>query len=57
MTIAQLGHIVEISCRAWLDPSESDEERRRQAARVAEYTDDPLSVGVIDAILDAVGGA
>ena len=55
MTIAQLGHITEISCRAWLDPSESDEERRRQAARVAESTDDPLTVGVIDAILDAVG--
>ena len=55
MTIAQLGHITEISCRAWLDPSETDEERRRQAGRVAECTDDPLTVGVIDAILDAVG--
>ena len=55
MTIAQLGHITEISCRAWLDPSESDEERRRQAGRVAECTDDPLTVAVIDAILDAVG--
>ena len=57
MTIAQLGHIAEISCRGWLDPSESDEERRRQAGRVAECTDDPLTVGVIDAILDAVGEA
>ena len=55
MTIAQLNHITELSCRAWLDPSESDEERRRQAGRVAECTDDPLTVGVIDAILDAVG--
>jgi aminoglycoside phosphotransferase (APT) family kinase protein len=57
MTIAQLGHITEISCRAWLDPSETDEERRRQVGRVAECTDDPLTVDVIDAILDAVGGA
>jgi len=57
MTIAQLGHIVEISCRAWLDPSEPEEERRRQAGRVAEYTDDPLSMGVIDAILEAVESA
>jgi len=55
MTIAQLGHITEISCRAWLRPSTSEDERRRQAGRVAESTDQPLTVAVIDAILDAVG--
>jgi Ser/Thr protein kinase RdoA (MazF antagonist) len=54
MTIAQLGHITEISCRAWLDPSETEEERLRQVGRVAECTDDPLTVDVVDAILDAV---
>jgi aminoglycoside phosphotransferase (APT) family kinase protein len=56
MTIAQLGHITEISCRAWLDPSETDEERRRQVGRVAECTDDPLTLDVIDGILDALPG-
>jgi Ser/Thr protein kinase RdoA (MazF antagonist) len=54
MTIAQLGHIAEISCRAWLDPATSEEERRRQAGRVAECTGEPLTVDVVDAILDAV---
>jgi Ser/Thr protein kinase RdoA (MazF antagonist) len=55
MTIAQLGHIAEISCRAWLDPATSEEERRRQAGRVAECTGEPLTVDVVEAILDAVG--
>jgi len=54
MTIAQLGHITEISCRIWLNAATTEDERRRQEARVAEYTDDPLTVGVIDEILDAV---
>jgi len=56
MTIAQLGHITEISCRTWLDPSETVEERRRQVGRVAECTEDPLTVGLVDAILGAVRG-
>jgi Ser/Thr protein kinase RdoA (MazF antagonist) len=55
MTIAQLGHITEISCRAWLDPSESDGERRRQAGRVSECVDAPLTLEVIDELLAAVG--
>ena len=54
MTIAQLGHITEAACRIWLDPTTTTEERRHQAGRVAEYTDDPLSVEAIDAIVDAV---
>jgi hypothetical protein len=54
MTIAQLGHITEISCRSWLDPAIPEDERRRQVGRVAECTDGPLTVAVIDAILDAV---
>jgi Ser/Thr protein kinase RdoA (MazF antagonist) len=55
MTVAQLGHIAEISCRAWLDPSEPEEERRRQVGRVAECVDEPLTLAVIDELLEAVG--
>jgi hypothetical protein len=54
MTIAQLGHIAEISCRHWLDPARTAEERRHQEDRVAECTGEPLTVEVVDAILDAV---
>ena len=56
MTIAQLGHILESACRIWLDPASSEEERRRQEARVAESVDEPLTVAVIDGLLAAVGG-
>jgi aminoglycoside phosphotransferase (APT) family kinase protein len=55
MTIAQLGHITEFSCRAWLDQAETDEERRRQAGRVAESVDEPLTLDVIDELVAAVG--
>ena len=55
MTIAQLGHIPEMACRAWLDPSEPEEERRRQVGRVAECVDEPLTLAVIDELLEAVG--
>jgi len=56
MTIAQLGHITEISCRHWLNPAKTEEERRHQEDRVAECTGEPLTVEVVDAILDAVAG-
>jgi Ser/Thr protein kinase RdoA (MazF antagonist) len=56
MTIAQIGHITEISCRHWLDPAKTEEERRHQEDRVAECTGEPLTVEVVDAILDAVAG-
>ena len=55
MTIAQLGHIAEMACRIWLDPTTPEDERRRQEARVAESIDQPLTVAVIDELLDAVG--
>ena len=55
MTIAQLGHITEISCRRWIDPSTPEHERQRQAARVAESTNQPLTVALIDELLEAVG--
>jgi Ser/Thr protein kinase RdoA (MazF antagonist) len=54
MAVAQLGHIAEIACRSWLDPAKPGEERRRQVGRVAEVTGDPLTIDVVDAILDAV---
>jgi Ser/Thr protein kinase RdoA (MazF antagonist) len=54
MAVAQLGHITQLSCRAWLDAARSEEERRRQVGRVAECTGEPLTLRIVDAILDAV---
>jgi hypothetical protein len=54
MTIAQLGHITEIACRIWLDLETPQEERRRQAARIGQGLDEPLTVALIDELLDAV---
>jgi hypothetical protein len=54
MTIAQLGHILEAACRIWLNPGSTDDERRRQEGRVAESVDEPLTVAVIDELLEAV---
>jgi hypothetical protein len=56
MTIAQLGHILESACRIWLDPDTTVDERRHQEGRVAEFVDDPLTVAVVDELLDAVRG-
>ena len=55
MTIAQLGHITEMACRIWLDPATSEDERRRQERRIAEGIEQPLTVAVVDELLDAVG--
>jgi len=57
MTIAQLGHITEAACQIWLDPASDEEERRRQEGRVAEVVEQPLTVEIIDELLDAIGGA
>ena len=56
MTIAQLGHINEMSCLIWLDLAQTDEERARQASRFHESVKMPLTVAVIDELLDAVAG-
>ena len=56
MTIAQLGHILEIACRIWLDPDTTADERRHQEGRVAEFVDEPLTVAVVDELLEAVAG-
>jgi len=55
MTIAQLGHILEIACRIWLDPETTEAERRHQEGRVAEFVDDPFTLAVVDELLEAVG--
>jgi hypothetical protein len=52
MTIAQLGHITERLCRIWLD---APEERARRETDVAVVVDMPLTVAVIDELLDAAG--
>lgn len=56
MTIAQLGHILEIACRIWLDLDTTADERRHQEGRVAEFVDEPLTVAVVDELLEAVAG-
>jgi hypothetical protein len=56
MTIAQLGHILEAACEIWLDPESTEDERRRQDGRVAEFVDDPLTVAAIDELLEAASG-
>jgi aminoglycoside phosphotransferase (APT) family kinase protein len=56
MTIAQLGHINEMSCLIWLDPAQPGEERARQASRFHESVEMPLTVAVIDELLEVVAG-
>jgi hypothetical protein len=47
MAIAQLGHLGELACRRWLDPTQD-------RARVAEFTNEPLTRQHIYELLDAV---
>jgi Ser/Thr protein kinase RdoA (MazF antagonist) len=49
MAVAQLGHILEISCRRWLA---SPDERPLNEMRVAEFVAKPMSRRIIDGILD-----
>jgi thiamine kinase-like enzyme len=51
MTIAQLGHILEISCADWLDPTLSDAERDHTVDRVSEFVERPLTRTLIDSLL------
>ena len=53
MLIAQLGHIIEMSCARWLDPS-APTDRQHNEWRMAECTSRPLTRTVIDALLGAV---
>ena len=54
MLIAQLGHICEIACQRWLDPTRVNERERNQA-RIDEFLTDRLTTTTIDEILDAIG--
>jgi Ser/Thr protein kinase RdoA (MazF antagonist) len=51
MAIAQLGHLGELSCRQWLDPTK---DRARSTARVEEFLGEPLDRQLIDRLVDAV---
>jgi hypothetical protein len=52
MLIAQLGHIGEIACQQWLDPTRISE-RQRNEHRINEFLVDPLTVDTIHHILAA----
>jgi len=51
MAIAQLTHIVEEGFRRWLDAT-TEEDRADNEAWVREFLDRPLTLGVIEALLD-----
>lgn len=50
MLIAQLGHIGEIACRRWLDPTRIGE-RQHNEHRINEFLNDRLTVDTINQIL------
>jgi Ser/Thr protein kinase RdoA (MazF antagonist) len=54
MAIAQIHHIAEMDCEAWLEPTASPTERQRHVGRMAEFISRPLTRTVIDDLLDAV---
>ena len=51
MAIAQLGHLGELACRRWLDPTY---DRARSAARVQEFLGEPMTRQLIDGFLAAI---
>ncbi len=55
MLIANLGHIAEEGCRRWLAAG-TDEARADNAAWVAEFLDDPVTVSTVEGILAGVLG-
>jgi len=57
MLIAQLGHIVEVAARDWLQPNRRSPDRGTAAAWIAETLDDPHTQHRLDALLDAVRGS
>lgn len=54
MVIAQLGHINARACQLWLAPDASVAQRERYASVVGEFTTRPLTLAVIEELLDAV---
>jgi Ser/Thr protein kinase RdoA (MazF antagonist) len=55
MLIAQTGHIAEVGCERWLR-STTEEDRADNAAWVAEFLDQPVTVEVVDHLLTALRG-
>src|SRR4051794_31835090 len=54
MTIAVFGHIYEMAAEEWLDPTATDATRAHALSRFEELLDRPLTIDVIDEILDTV---
>jgi hypothetical protein len=54
MVVAQLGHIIRMHLRAYLDPSGDDATRRNAVLGVEENAGEPLTLAGVDALLDAV---
>lgn len=52
MLIAQLGHIGEIACQQWLDPTRAHQ-RSRNESRINEFLTDRLTIDTINQILAA----
>jgi hypothetical protein len=55
MLVAQTGNIARIGCERWL-ASSTDGERASNAAWVAEFLNEPVTVETVDRILHAVSG-
>ena len=53
MLVAQLTHILQIGCERWLT-SRTDAARTDNAGWVGEFLDDPVTVPVVEMLLDAV---
>jgi aminoglycoside phosphotransferase (APT) family kinase protein len=51
MAIAQLGHLGELACRLWLDPTQ---DRARCSARIEEFLGEPITRALIRRILDGL---
>jgi Ser/Thr protein kinase RdoA (MazF antagonist) len=56
MVVAQLGHIMRMHLRAFLDPAGDDASRRHAVRGVDENAGEPLTLALVDAMLDAVSG-
>ena len=55
MAIAQLGHIGEIACRGWLDPTRAAD-RQHNADWASEFLTEPITRRIIDELVEAVRG-
>lgn len=56
MLIAQLGHIVEIAAKDWLEPNARNPDRAGAAAWIGEILDEPHTREMLDDLLSVVSG-